>query len=106
MSDEEDDDLGFDPFAETQKALAELMETEKKQQQHRLQQSRSMNAIPPNPLQQFLRNSELHRHNSHHDLPFDMESRQAPQPPPGFAGPSMPFRMPPPPGESISLIQS
>jgi hypothetical protein len=99
MTDDEDEDdgLGFDPFAETQKALAELMETEKKQQQHRLQQSRSMNAMPPNPLQQFLRNTELQRHNSHHDLPFDMESRQAPQaPPPGFAGPSMPFRMPPP----------
>jgi hypothetical protein len=99
MTDDEDEDdgLGFDPFAETQKALAELMETEKKQQQHRLQQSRSMNAMPPNPLQQFLRNTELQRHNSHHDLPFDMESRQAPQaPPPGFAGPSMSFRMPPP----------
>lgn len=106
MTDDEDEDdgLGFDPFAETQKALAELMETEKKQQQHRLQQSRSMNAMPPNPLQQFLRNTDLQRHNSHHDLPFDMESRQAPQaPPPGFAGPSMAFRMPSH-GECLILV--
>ncbi len=29
----EEDDLGFDPFHETQKALAEMLETESKQQQ-------------------------------------------------------------------------
>lgn len=33
-----DDDLGFDPFHETQKALAELMENEMLQQQRLFQQ--------------------------------------------------------------------
>ena len=33
-----DDDLGFDPFHETQKALAELMENEMQIQQQRFQQ--------------------------------------------------------------------
>ncbi|XP_059481119.1 CCR4-NOT transcription complex subunit 4-like isoform X2 [Neocloeon triangulifer] len=94
--DEEDDDLGFDPFAETQKGLAELMESEKKQQQqHRLQQSRSMTTIQQQQtttLQQLFRASELHRHTSHLDLPYEIDAR--PPPPPGFNGPSLPFNRP------------
>lgn len=35
-SDVKDDDLGFDPFHETQKALAELMENEMQLQQQRI----------------------------------------------------------------------
>ena len=34
----EEDDLGFDPFHETQKALAEMLESESKQQQQQQQQ--------------------------------------------------------------------
>lgn len=52
-----DDDLGFDPFHETQKALAELIETEQQQHQRLFQQR-----------QQFREREEHSRlqHNSHY----------------------------------------
>jgi CCR4-NOT transcription complex subunit 4 len=64
-----EDELGFDPFAETQKALAEMIETEQQQhqrlhsyhqqqlqqqqqQQHQQCQLNQMNQTPPQLIQQ------------------------------------------------------
>ncbi|XP_059491042.1 CCR4-NOT transcription complex subunit 4 isoform X2 [Neocloeon triangulifer] len=66
-----EDDLGFDPFAETQKALEELIKTEKQQQV--LQQQRS---APP----------QMNPHYRPHPT-IDMHRTTAP--PPGFANQPM-----------------
>ncbi|XP_063994792.1 uncharacterized protein LOC135172557 isoform X1 [Diachasmimorpha longicaudata] len=59
-----DDDLGFDPFHETQKALAELMENEMQLQQQRILQQ-----------QQQQQNHHNHRHNHY----FHNHQQQQPQ---------------------------
>ncbi|XP_020807161.1 putative uncharacterized protein DDB_G0271606 isoform X2 [Drosophila serrata] len=73
-----DDDLGFDPFIETQKGLAELMENEVVQQQS----INTENAAGPKlPLQQPQVAPPLHQH-QHHQMVDNMQ--RARMPPPGF----------------------
>jgi CCR4-NOT transcription complex subunit 4 len=76
-----EDDLGFDPFAETQKALEELIKTEQQQQEVRQQQflqqqQQQMRQAPAAPF----RPPEHSFHN------------RFSTPPPGFS--SVPFREP------------
>jgi CCR4-NOT transcription complex subunit 4 len=78
-----EDDLGFDPFAETQKALEELIKTEQQQQEVRQQQflqqqQQQMRQAPAAPFQPP-------EHSFHNRFST---------PPPGFS--SVPFREPMP----------
>merc|ERR1719414_805017 len=59
----EEDDLGFDPFHETQKALAEMLESESKQQQQQQQQQSPPNFSNATSQQQIVTNV-IHQSNN------------------------------------------
>ncbi|XP_047358522.1 putative general negative regulator of transcription C16C9.04c isoform X5 [Vespa velutina] len=87
-----DDDLGFDPFHETQKALAELMENEMQLQQQRLfqqqqqqQQQREREEQSRVQHQQSLANLGQQHFPQEQNAPAQ---HWAMQPPPGFAAPA------------------
>ncbi|XP_062139427.1 LOW QUALITY PROTEIN: uncharacterized protein LOC133848062 [Drosophila sulfurigaster albostrigata] len=73
-----DDDLGFDPFTETQKGLAELMENEVVQQNVNI--GNVGPKMPPPPQQQQQQQQQTQA--QHHQLLDNMQ--RARMPPPGF----------------------
>ncbi|KAH8282201.1 hypothetical protein KR054_006109 [Drosophila jambulina] len=73
-----DDDLGFDPFIETQKGLAELMENEVVQQQS----INTENAAGPKLALQQPQVPPPHHQHQHHQMVDNMQ--RARMPPPGF----------------------
>ncbi|XP_075164380.1 CCR4-NOT transcription complex subunit 4 [Haematobia irritans] len=75
-----DDDLGFDPFIETQKALAELIENEEEQLQHNHVPTSHSNPIAP-PKQQI--NNQQTQPPLHQDPMLEYMQRLR-LPPPGF----------------------
>ncbi|XP_017025820.1 uncharacterized protein Cnot4 isoform X2 [Drosophila kikkawai] len=75
-----DDDLGFDPFIETQKGLAELMENEVVQQQSINTENAAGPKLPP--LQQPQVPPPHHQQHPHHQMVDNMQ--RARMPPPGF----------------------
>ncbi len=105
LDDDLEDDLGFDPFRETQKALAEMLESETRQQ-HQVQQQQQQRRVLPQqqqldqlPIHQSLQQQssgvilQQQQQQSNGRHPF-MQQQQQPQqpplsrpkaPPPGFA---------------------
>ncbi len=99
----DEDDLGFDPFQETQKGFADLLESEtRQQQQQQQQQQRRVLQQQPDPLPlhhsfqapgQVLLQPQAHQSNGRHSFMQATPSSSSQQalsrpkaPPPGFGG--------------------
>ncbi|XP_073840940.1 CCR4-NOT transcription complex subunit 4 [Musca autumnalis] len=78
-----DDDLGFDPFIETQKALAELIENEEEQQQ--LQQHNNVPTSHSNPIGPPKPPQQTQPTPPHQDHMLEYMQQRIRMPPPGFS---------------------
>lgn len=83
-----EDDLGFDPFQETQKALAEMLETELQLTSNRSDPS-SYHVDTGNFVDAGARASSpaflyMNRGNPPHEMRNTIPPKQRPHPPPGF----------------------
>jgi len=99
LNDDDDDGLGFDPFAETQKALAEMLESEtrQRQQQHTVHQRQQEQQREASLLMQQHQLSNGGDRTPFGDFMQSQQQQQPPRPkapPPGFTMASGPGAQP------------